>query len=183
MTDVDYANVRIPPEKSPAEFSYVERRKQLLDIIHARGSPHALNQTELAQQFDVSPSQISQDLDRLAEYVSGELGAHRDLLADSLYRRCIEGLLDREDWRGAAQVQTQYEEWLDRLLSDPDGTDTDADADDAPDVDAMQESYPEAKIVTEAEVDDTQSPPRDRDGDHDGHRDGDRDRAESGRGD
>lgn len=143
--DVEYASVEIPPDKPAEEYHYTERRAELLDLIHRRGSPHALNQTRLADRYGVSQQQISQDFDRLAAYVDDTLGTRRSLHGRALYERCIRGLLDDEDWRGAAQVQTMYEKWLDRRcgvespgedLTAFDGSESDSyrivDADDEP---------------------------------------------------
>lgn len=121
--DLDYSAVEPDRDKEPTEYHYTERRAELLDLVHTRGSPHSLNQTQLGQRYGVSQQQISKDLDVLAEYVADSLGARRELNGKALYERCIRGLLDAEDWRGAAQVQTMYEKWLDRRTGDVSGGD------------------------------------------------------------
>jgi hypothetical protein len=111
----DYAAIT-PGGKPPTEYSYAERRAELLQQIEDLGHPSALNQTELAERYDVSQQQISKDLDRLDEYVRGRLGRRRDLEIGSVLKRCMTGALEDGDWTGARKAATAYDEYLDRRL-------------------------------------------------------------------
>lgn len=58
----DYDSVAVPSEP-PSEYSYVERRAELLQQVRETGHPSRLNQRELAERYDVSQQQISKDFD------------------------------------------------------------------------------------------------------------------------
>lgn len=107
----DYASVEIPAER-PEEYSYVERRAEILQQVLEVGHPRALNQTELAERYGVSQQQISKDLDRLAEHVSATLGERRDLVTEAVMHRCIRELLTEGEWRDAARTVKDWNEWL-----------------------------------------------------------------------
>jgi hypothetical protein len=114
-TQPDYAAIT-PSGKPPTEYSYTERRAELLQQIEDLGHPSALNQTELADRYDVSQQQISKDLDRLDEYVRGRLGRRRDLEIGSVLKRCMTGALEEGNWNDARKAATAYDEYLDRRI-------------------------------------------------------------------
>jgi DNA-binding MarR family transcriptional regulator len=112
-TGPDYRAVEITSE-TRSEYSYVERRAELLQLVREAGHPRALNQTQLAERYDVSQQQISKDLDRLAEYVR-ESAVERDRRAftvNSVVERSIRGLLREEEYRKAAKTAIEWDEWL-----------------------------------------------------------------------
>jgi len=49
----DYGSVEIP-SKPPTEFTYHERRADLLQQVRDLGTPDAINQTEAADRYGVS---------------------------------------------------------------------------------------------------------------------------------
>lgn len=109
----DYSAVNLP-SKDRTEYSYVERRAELLQLIEEAGEPKALNQTELAERYGVTQPQISKDFTRLAEHIH-ETIVDRDRRAfavEHVVRRSIRGLLDQEEFRKAASTAMEYDEWL-----------------------------------------------------------------------
>lgn len=111
----DYAAIT-PAAKPPTEYTYAERRAELLQQIEDLGHPAAVNQTELAERYGVSQQQISKDLDRLDEYVRNRLGRRRDLEIGSVLKRCMTGALEEGDWNDARKAATAYDEYLDRRI-------------------------------------------------------------------
>jgi len=111
----DYAAIT-PAAKPPTEYTYAERRAELLQQIEDLGHPAAVNQTELAERYGVSQQQISKDLDRLDEYVRDGLGRRRDLEIGSVLKRCMTGALEEGDWNDARKAATAYDEYLDRRI-------------------------------------------------------------------
>jgi len=111
----DYAAIT-PSGKPPTEYTYAERRAELLQQIEDLGHPSAVNQTELADRYGVSQQQISKDLDRLDEYVRDRLGRRRDLEIGSVLKRCMTGALEEGDWNDARKAATAYDEYLDRRI-------------------------------------------------------------------
>lgn len=110
----DYATVEVPTTKPPEEFTYQERRADLLRQIRDLGHPSMINQTEAAERYGVSQSQISKDLDRLAESVREHVvdRDHRAFTVDSVVRRAIQGLLAEEEYRKAAKTAIEWDDWV-----------------------------------------------------------------------
>lgn len=107
----DYPAVEIPA-KSPTEYSYVERRAELLQLVEQAGHWKALNQTELADRYGVTQQQISKDFDRLQEYLADSLGDRRDLSALPAYDRAIQDLFEQGEPYKAALVVSMRDEYL-----------------------------------------------------------------------
>ncbi|MDS0477918.1 hypothetical protein [Natrinema sp. 1APR25-10V2] len=107
-----YSDLEIPLT-DPAELSWPQRRADLLDEIYARGHPSLINQTEMAERYDVNQSTISRDLDALADHIDETLGDRRDLVTESVYRRSITGLLEEEEWKDAVSAVESWNEFLD----------------------------------------------------------------------
>ena len=101
------------PTKPPTEYSYVERRSELLQQIRDLGHPSLINQTQEAERYGVSQQQISKDLDRLAEYIDASLGDRRELVTEAVYHRAIQGLLEEGEYRKAARTVSDWNEWID----------------------------------------------------------------------
>jgi len=108
----DYSAVNIPT-KPPTEYSYVERRAELLQLVEQRGHPSALNQNELADRYGVSQQQISKDLDRLDEFIRSRLTHRRDLKLQSALDRALRGALEDEEWDAVRRIAESYDEYLD----------------------------------------------------------------------
>jgi predicted XRE-type DNA-binding protein len=113
--NTDYTSVDIPADKPPEEYHYTERRAELLELIEQAGSPARMNQSDLAERYGVTQSQISKDLDRLGEFVGDALGQRATLSTRALHRRVITDLLETDDWRAtkaAWDVQQEWNDWL-----------------------------------------------------------------------
>lgn len=115
-SEPDYSAIELP-SKPPTEFHYTERRAELLQIVEQAGHPAAVNQSELAERYDVSQQQISKDLDRLDEYVRERIGSRRDLEIGSVLKRAMTGLLEEDEYYKAAQVAESYDEYLDDRIT------------------------------------------------------------------
>jgi len=109
----DYSAVSLP-SKDRTEYSYVERRAELLQLIEETGHPAALNQTELAEQYGVSQQQISKDFDRLATHIRARFDDRdrRGFIVDSVVNRAIRGLLEEGEYRKAAKTAMEHDEWI-----------------------------------------------------------------------
>ena len=112
-SEPDYSSVELP-SKDRTEYSYVERRAELLQLIEEAGDPSALNQTEWAEKFGVSQQQISKDFDRLAAYAHDRLidRDRRAFTVGKVVERSIQGLLDEGEYRKAAKTAIEYDDWI-----------------------------------------------------------------------
>jgi len=117
MTDdlPDYSALEPPAEKPAAEYSHHERRAEILRLLIKRGSPNAVNQSRLADRYDVHDSTISRDMNRLRESVNDHLGKSAKFTTRTLYQHVVEELLEEDDWRAtkaAWDVAIEWNEWL-----------------------------------------------------------------------
>lgn len=71
---IDYEAVDVPEDKEAADYSYAERRAEILDRIKDAGHPRRINQTELADRYGCTQQNISKDMTALADYVDETLG-------------------------------------------------------------------------------------------------------------
>lgn len=110
-TQPDYQAVAVPT-KPPTEYSYTERRAELLQLVEQAGHPKAVNQTELADRYGVSQQQISKDLDRLDEYIRARISKRRDLKIGSALDRALRGALEDGEWWTAAQIAKMEHEYM-----------------------------------------------------------------------
>lgn len=110
--DIDYRSVDVPEGKSPEDYTYAERRAEILSLIERRGSPRRLNGQTLGERYGCSRQNIYNDLERLSEWAEESLGDREALEGEALYWRCIEGLLDEGEYRKAAQTLSDYHEWV-----------------------------------------------------------------------
>lgn len=109
----DYGSVEIPA-KPPAEYTYHERRAEILQLVRQAGHHTMLNQTELGDRYGVSQQTISKDLDRIAESIHKSLGDRdrRAMTVDSVVHRSIRGLLNEEEYHKAAKTAMAWDEWV-----------------------------------------------------------------------
>jgi len=110
--DIDYRAVEVPDEKDPQDYKWTERRAEILDLIEKRGSPRLVNGARLADRYGCTRQMIHKDLNRLAEWASDRQGDRETLEGEALYWRCIQGLLEDDEYRKAAQTLSDYHDWL-----------------------------------------------------------------------
>ncbi len=109
----DYGTIEIPA-KPPEEYTYHERRADLLQQVRDLGHPAMINQARAADRYGVSQQQISKDLDRIAESVHEHVvdRDRRAFTVNSVVQRAIRGLLEEEEYRQAARTAMEWDEWL-----------------------------------------------------------------------
>lgn len=107
-----YRRVEVPEGTPPSEYSYVERRAEILSLMEEAGHPTALNQTRLADRYGTSQSNISKDFDRLRTYIRNTLGHQRHAISESLYRKAIKEYADRGEYDSAIDALESWNEWL-----------------------------------------------------------------------
>lgn len=113
MNDVDYQAVEIPEGKPPSEYHWTERRAEILELIEQAGHPGSISPTRLADRYDVTKGQISQDKDRLQEYIADRLNEERvDAITATVFEKSIKKLMDNGEYRKAAQTAADWQDWL-----------------------------------------------------------------------
>jgi DNA-binding MarR family transcriptional regulator len=113
VDSTDYEAVTIPDDEPKENYHWTERRADILRIIEQRGHPAAVSQTELAQQYGVTQSQISHDMDRLSEHIRDRLRdrSHRAVVVDTVVQKCVQELIEEEQYRAAAKTALEWEEF------------------------------------------------------------------------
>ncbi|WP_248908138.1 hypothetical protein [Halocatena marina] len=111
-SDIDYGAVDPPPEKSPTEYSYVERRAEIAKLIEQQGHPHGFNKAELGRRYGVSRTQIRKDLDRLKDYYTDRLGIDAKVESELAYRKIVREHLDNGDYEKARRALDSWNGWL-----------------------------------------------------------------------
>lgn len=109
--EIDYESVEIPDEKAPSEYSYAERRAEILERIKEAGHPRLVNQAEIADEFGCTRQNIHKDMNALAEFVDETLGDRRELTTQAVLERSITGLLADKEWRQAAKTALELERY------------------------------------------------------------------------
>jgi transposase len=92
----NYRALSAPEDKSRPEYSYVERRAELYDLVEQAGHYRNLerSQRDLARRYGVSQATIQKDLKRIREWKADRLGDHAEAELETLKTRAVEQLLD-----------------------------------------------------------------------------------------
>jgi len=117
MTDddrdgIDYATIDVPPDTSPEDYTFAERRADILRRIEAAGHPDLVNGAELARRYGCTRQNVYNDFDVLADYASDTVGDRADLIVDTVFNKAIMGLLEQKDFRKASKTAKEYSEWV-----------------------------------------------------------------------
>ena len=111
--DPDYRAVNVPEDKPPSEFTYVERRAETLQLIEQAGHPRAINQSRLADRYDVSQGQISQDVDRLRSYIVANIDETTvDSITETVYQKSVQELMSNGEYKDAVKAVESWNDWL-----------------------------------------------------------------------
>jgi hypothetical protein len=117
MTDedadrIDYRTIPVSDDKPPEDYTFAERRAEILRRIEDVGTPDRLNGVELSNRYGCTPENIYNDFDVLGDYVSATVGDRVDLNINAVFRRSIRGLLEQKKYRKAASTAAEYGEWV-----------------------------------------------------------------------
>jgi hypothetical protein len=113
MSDVNYEAVDIPDDKPPSEYHWTERRAEILQLIEKAGHPDSISPTRLADRYDVSKSQISQDKSRLQEFIVEQIDEPAvDAITSTVFQTAVQELMDNDEYRKAAKTVSDWNDWL-----------------------------------------------------------------------
>ena len=109
-----YRDVPIPTDKNPKDYTYIQRRAEILKLIIAAGHPDAVSQIKLTQRYKKSPSQICQDFKAIAKDVAAGLGSDAKLITDVVFRKASRDLMDGnlKEKAEAARIIKLWNDWL-----------------------------------------------------------------------
>lgn len=108
----DYDAVNVPNGKPREEYSYVERRAEILGLIERAGHPNALNKSELARMYGVSHTSIGRDFNKLAEYIAENLDRDHTFIMDRVMRGAVRNLVENGEHYKAVKAAEKWYDWL-----------------------------------------------------------------------
>ena len=107
-----YKDIDIPAEKAPTEYSYMERRAELLQFILDAGHPDFINRTKFADYYGVAVSTITKDIQKLRVEIRDDLGTDADLITQAVFQKALKEEMKGENWMNAAELVSKWNEWL-----------------------------------------------------------------------
>lgn len=108
----NYDAVNVPDEKPRVDYTYVERRAEILELVERAGHPDALNKSQLAREYSVSHTTIGRDFDRLAEYVDENLARDHSFIMDRVLRGAVLNLVEDGEHYKAVKAAEKWYDWL-----------------------------------------------------------------------
>jgi hypothetical protein len=109
---VDYSQISVPDDKPPKEYTYNERRAELLELIERKGHPWGFNYSQLGRRYGVSHKTISSDFDKLKDWYQDRIGSDAKVSSDLAYRRIVQEHMDNGDYEKARRALDSWNGWL-----------------------------------------------------------------------
>lgn len=109
---VDYSSIPIPEDKPPEEYTFNERRAEILRMIERKGHPWGFNYSQLGRRYGVSHTTIRKDFDRLKEWYRDRIGEEADFSSEIAYKRIIQEHLDNGEMDKARKALDSWNTWL-----------------------------------------------------------------------
>ena len=111
--NIDYRSVEVPEDKGPKEYTYAERRSEILKLIEAKGHPRGINQTRLADRYGCTQGNISNDVSVLRDYIVENIDERTvDSITETVYQRSIQELMDNGEYKDAVKAVESWNDWL-----------------------------------------------------------------------
>lgn len=111
--DIDYRTTDVPEDKSPAEYTYAERRAEILQLIEQAGHPRAINQTRLAERYGCTQGNISNDVSVLREYIVETIDERTvDSITETVFQKAIQELVSNGEHMEAVKAVEKWNNWL-----------------------------------------------------------------------
>lgn len=107
-----YSETVVPDNKPPHEYTYHERRAELLKFIVEAGHPDRISRKRMGERYDCDPSLITKDINLLGEQIGEELNGDAEMVMSTLFRKALKELAAEEEWREAIDVGMEYQDWL-----------------------------------------------------------------------
>jgi len=108
----DYAKVTVPDGEPPEEYTYNERRAEILQLIERKGHPWGFNKSELGRRYGVSDVQIHKDFNRIKDWYRDRIGEDAATASDLAYRRIVQEHMSNGDYEKARRALDSWNGWL-----------------------------------------------------------------------
>jgi hypothetical protein len=107
-----YKDVEIPDGTDPEDYTYHQRRSELLKFAIEAGHPDMLSRKKFAERYGVNPSTITRDIQALRDEIHEDLSSDAEMISAIIYRKAIREKADRGDWMEAKELLESWNEWL-----------------------------------------------------------------------
>lgn len=111
MSDAPNYRALSPPSTKPRdEYSYVERRAELYDMIEQAGTYRNLQRStrELGDRYGVSHTQIQKDIRRILSWKADHLGDYTEAELETLKTKAVQDALENGDSGRAYDIISQH---------------------------------------------------------------------------
>ena len=119
MEGPNYRKIDPPPpsEKPLSEYTYVERRAKIYDLIEEAGHYRNIEQSQhqLGERFNVSQTQIHKDIKAVNKFIADNLGNNAESELESLKNRAVQHLLMQGEPDKAYQLMADHYELLQKM--------------------------------------------------------------------
>ncbi|RLF46602.1 MAG: hypothetical protein DRN17_00130 [Thermoplasmata archaeon] len=109
---INYISIPIPVDKKKTEYTRLERRADILQLIIKHGSPYYFTQQELADVYGVAQSQICRDMQELRTYIEKNVGKDIKSITDTLYRAAVMKAIKDGNYEDAITFVEKWNNWL-----------------------------------------------------------------------
>jgi len=108
----DYSAIPVPDDKAPEDYTYNERRAEILQLIEKKGHPWGFNYSQLGRRYDVAHNTIRNDFDKLKDWYQDRVGGDAKVSSDLAYRRIVQEHMDNGDYEKARRALDSWNGWL-----------------------------------------------------------------------
>lgn len=110
----NYRQISPPTDKPYEEFSYVERRAAIYNLIEQAGHYRNIEQSyrELGDRFGVSHQTIKKDIDTINEWIADNLGNNAESELSTLKNAAVQDLISRGEYDKAYRLMREHYELL-----------------------------------------------------------------------
>jgi len=114
MTEqIDYQAVEVPEDKRPPEYTYTEKRAEIVRLWKQSNDPYTeISPTRLAERYEQAKSTLHEDIEIVKEYLRENIGTDDDIKTDLGFDRAIKKLEEQGKWHKAAKVRKMKYDWL-----------------------------------------------------------------------
>lgn len=105
-------DIEIPEGKNPKEYSFRERRKDILDYIWQVGNLKLVSISELAKKYGKSYNMIKKDIASIKKYIIENLGKEMQLDTSILYEKAIREYTKKGNYKEAWKILEGMNEFL-----------------------------------------------------------------------
>ena len=107
-----YKDIEIDESTHPNDYSYQERRHELLGFIIEAGHPDLLSRTKFAERYDVAISTITRDIQALRAEIREEMGTDAELIGEAIFQKTMKEQAKNKDFEDAVETFVSWYSWL-----------------------------------------------------------------------